>query len=433
MDAGPWMDDVLLLTPGPTPIHPWAQAALGWPMRGHMDPDVFAHNDAIVADLRRLYATEADAFTSLLAGSGSLGMEAGLANLVQPGERLLVASNGVFGDRMVEMGRRLGAEVHVHRVAPGEAIEPDGLRRAAERVRPAVVALVHGETSTGVLNPVADLAPVVRDAGALWSVDAVTTVGMLDFEMAAWGVDYAYTGSQKCLSAPPGLAPVAVSARAMAHVAARRRPVSTWYADLVGMRGYWSAGDGGRQYHHTVPIHLHWATGEAIRAALAEGVAARAERARRVGESVATALATVGFAHLVAEDVRLPTVLALTLPAGVDDVAVRAALRAEQRVSLAGGLGSTAGRVWRLGLMGEAARPEPYRRLMAALAAVLPRFGVAGASELPAAFEAAWADAAPWADDVTGAQTPTAAGATGGAAVSGAASGDAEVAAAAAR
>ncbi|MDA0700405.1 MAG: aminotransferase class V-fold PLP-dependent enzyme, partial [bacterium] len=266
MKAGPWMDDVLLLTPGPTPIHPWAQAALSWPMRGHMDGDVFAYNDAIVADLRRLYGAADDAFTSLLAGSGSLGMEAGLANLLEPGDAVLVATNGVFGDRMVAMAERLGAAVHVHRVTPGEPLTPEGLRSAAERVRPRVVALVHGETSTGVLNPVAELAPVVRDVGALWSVDAVTTVGMLPFDMAGWGVDYAYTGSQKCLSAPPGLAPVAVSARAMAHVAGRRVPVVTWYADLVGMQGYWAVGDGGRQYHHTVPIHLHWATGEAIRA-----------------------------------------------------------------------------------------------------------------------------------------------------------------------
>ncbi len=390
MDAGPWMDDVLLLTPGPTPIHPWAQAALGWPMRGHMDPDVFAYNDAIVRDLRQLYGAADDAFTSLLAGSGSLGMEAGLANLCEPGDRVLVATNGVFGDRMVEMARRLGAEVHVHRVEPGHPIEPDGLRAAAERARPSVVALVHGETSTGVLNPIEVLAPVVRDVGALWSVDAVTTVGMLEFDMAGWGVDYAYTGSQKCLSAPPGLAPVAVSARAMAHVAARTTPVTTWYADLVGMRGYWEPGEGGRRYHHTVPIHLHWATGEAIRAALAEGVAARTARAARVGKAVVETLATVGFVPWVHECARLPTVLALSLPDGLDDAAVRATLRREQRVSVTGGLGSTAGRVWRLGLMGEAARPEPYRRLMAALALVLPRFGVADAEALPRVFADAW-------------------------------------------
>jgi alanine-glyoxylate transaminase / serine-glyoxylate transaminase / serine-pyruvate transaminase len=395
MEAGPWMDDVLLLTPGPTPIHPRAQAALSWPMRGHMDDDVFAYNDAIVADLRRLYRSGADAFTSLLAGSGSLGMEAGLANLLESGDRVLVATNGVFGDRMVSMAERLGAEVHVHRVAPGSALTPEGLRAAAEAVRPRVVALVHGETSTGVLNPVAELAPVVRDVGALWSVDAVTTVGMLPFDMVGWGIDYAYTGSQKCLSAPPGLAPVAVSARAMAHVAARRTPVVTWYADLVGMQGYWAVGDAGRRYHHTVPIHLHWATGEAIRAALEEGVEARSRRAQRVGETVATALATVGFAHLVAADARLPTVLALTLPGGLDDAAVRAVLRSEERVSLTGGLGPTAGRIWRLGLMGEAARPEPYRRLMEALAKVLPRFGLRAAVDLPAAFEAVWAATEP--------------------------------------
>ena len=394
MDAGPWMDDVLLLTPGPTPIHPWAQNAMAWPMRGHMDPDVFAHNDAVVADLRQLYRTGDGAFACLLAGSGSLGMEAGLANLLAPGERVLVASNGVFGDRMVDMARRLGADVHVHRVAPGEAIRPEGLRAAVRAARPKVVALVHGETSTGVLNPLPELAPVVQEADALWSVDAVTTVGMLPFEMAAWGVDYAYTGSQKCLSAPPGLAPVAVSARAMAAVAARQVPVLSWYADLLGMRGYWDAAEG-RRYHHTVPIHLHWATGEAIRAALAEGVAARAERARRVGEAVAAALATVGFGQLVAADARLPTVLAVTLPPGIDEAEVRGVLRAEQRVALAGGLGPTAGRVWRLGLMGEAARPEPYRRLMAALADVLPRFGLGAAEALPAAFEAAWEAGAP--------------------------------------
>jgi alanine-glyoxylate transaminase / serine-glyoxylate transaminase / serine-pyruvate transaminase len=402
MDAGPWMDDVLLLTPGPTPIHPRAQAALGWPMRGHMDEDVFAYNDAIVADLRELYGADADAFTSLLAGSGSLGMEAGLANLLEPGDRVLVATNGVFGDRMVTMAERLGADVHVYRVAPGAPLTPEGLRAAAEAVRPQVVALVHGETSTGVLNPVAELAPVVRDVGALWSVDAVTTVGMLPFEMASWGIDYAYTGSQKCLSAPPGLAPVAVSARAMAHVAARRVPVVTWYADLVGMLGYWAVGGAGRRYHHTVPIHLHWSTGEAIRAALEEGVPARSERARRVGEAVASALRTVGFEHLVAADARLPTVLALTLPEGLDDAAVRTVLRREARVSITGGLGATAGKIWRLGLMGEAARPEPYRRLMQALADVLPRFGLAGAVELPTAFEAAWDAAEP--------TTPVAAG-----------------------
>jgi alanine-glyoxylate transaminase / serine-glyoxylate transaminase / serine-pyruvate transaminase len=380
------MDEVALYTPGPTPIHPRAAAALTWPMRGHMDPDVFAHNDGIVADLRLLYGAAPESFTSLLSGTGTLGMEAGLANLLQPGERVLIASNGVFGDRMAEMAVRLGAEVHLVRAAPGEPLDPDEVRRAAHASRPALLAFVHGETSTGVLNPLRELAAVAAEVEALVSVDAVTTVGMGPFEMAAWGVDYAYTGSQKCLSAPPGLAPVACSARAMARVAARGEPVVTWYADLIGMRAYWCDGGGGRAYHHTVPIHLHWATGEAVRVALEEGLEARAARAELVGAAVLTALETVGFAAAVAAAHRLPTVLSVTLPAGVDDRSLREALRSEDRVSVAGGLGATAGRVWRLGLMGEAARPAHYRRLMAALAARL------GAPELPDAYEGALAD-----------------------------------------
>jgi alanine-glyoxylate transaminase/serine-glyoxylate transaminase/serine-pyruvate transaminase len=387
------MDEVLLLTPGPTPIHPWAQAALGWPMRGHMDADVIAYNDAIVADLRRLYAAEEGAFAGLLAGSGSLGMEAGLANLAAPGDRVLVATNGVFGDRMVEMAGRIGADVHVHRVPIGEAVTAEGLRAAAQAVRPQVIALVHGETSTGVLNPLPELAEVVRESGALWSVDAVTTVAMLPFTMAAWGVDYAYTGSQKCLSAPPGLAPIAVSSRAMAHLEARSSKVASWYADLLNVRRYWLSGPDGHRYHHTVPIHLHWATGEAIRAALDEGVAARSARARRIGVAATEALASVGFTPFVRNPAdRLPTVLALTLPSELDDARLRGQLREQHSVSVAGGLGPTAGRIWRLGLMGEAARPEHYQRLMEVLERVLPAHGVAAAG-LAARFEAAWSAA----------------------------------------
>ena len=379
------MDEVALYTPGPTPIHPRAAAAMAWPMRSHMDPDVFAHNDGIVADLRTLYGAAPRAFTSLLSGTGTLGMEAGLANLLEPGDRVLVASNGVFGDRMIEMALRLGADVRVVRAPAGEPLDPDAVRSAAHAERPAVLAFVHGETSTGVLNPVRELAAVAAEVEALVSVDAVTTVGMGPFEMAAWGIDYAYTGSQKCLSAPPGLAPIACSQRFLEHVAARRTPVVTWYADVIGMQAYWSDDGRARSYHHTVPIHLHWATGEAIRVALEEGLEARAERALTVGAAVLRALETVGFTAAVASAHRLPTVLSVRLPEGLDDAAVRAALRREDRVSVAGGLGETAGRVWRLGLMGEAARSAHYRPLMRALAARLR------ASHLPEAYEEALA------------------------------------------
>ncbi len=367
MDAGPWMDDVILLTPGPTPIHPWALAALRWPMRGHMDPDVFAYNDAIVADLQRLYGAADDAFTCLLSGSGSLGMESGMANLLEPGERVLVGSNGVFGERMAEMARRLGADVEVVRAPVGEPLDPEALRRAAHARPPKVLAFVHGETSSGVLNPLPQITAVAAEVEALVSVDAVTTVGMGPFGMAEHGIDYAYTGSQKCLSAPPGLAPVAYSRRALEAVARRRTPVSSWYSDVLGMQAYWALGASGRQYHHTVPIHLHWATGEAIRAALHEGLEARAMRAALLSEALLAALEPAGFRAAVAAEHRLPTVLSVLLPEGVDDAALRALLRSEDGISVAGGLGPTAGLEWRLGLMGEAARAAPYRHLVAAL------------------------------------------------------------------
>lgn len=381
-------DDVLLLTPGPTPIHPRALAALHWPIRGHMDPDVFAYNDGIVACLHELYGTGPGAFAALLSGTGSLAMEAGFMNLVEPGERVLIASNGVFGDRMAEMARRQGAIVGVVSFPLGEPVDVAAVRAEAVRFGPKLLAVVHGETSSGVLNPVPALGAVAREVGALFAVDAVTTVGMLPFAMADWGVDYAYTGSQKCLSAPPGLAPVAFSARAMAAVEARRTPVASWYSDALGMRSYWENGDGGRCYHHTVPVHLHWATGEAIRAALAEGAEARARRAALLAGAIERALAGVGFRPLVSAEHRLATVLALVVPAGFTEDEVRRRLRYDHGISVAGGLGELSGRIWRLGLMGENARPEHYLRLMGALAAILAE------PDLPALFEEALAPVA---------------------------------------
>lgn len=365
--------EVLLLTPGPTPIHPRALAALHWPMRGNMDADVFAYNDRVVADLHRLYRTEADAFTSLLSGTGSLGMEAGLANLLEPGDRALIVSNGVFGERMVEMATRLGAEAVPVRFPASSPVDVDVVRHAALRTRPKLIAAVHGETSTGVLNPIRDIGSVAAETGALYTVDAVTTVGMLPFEMGVWGVDYAYTGSQKCLSAPPGLAPVAFSQRAMDAIRGRKTPVSTWYNDALGMENYWAVGEKGRKYHHTVPVQLHWATGEAIRAALDEGLKNRTRRVQGVGAAALAALETVGFSAFIPEAYRLPTVLAVRLPEGLDDANVRRQLREEHFISVTGGLGDTAGKIWRLGLMGENARLEHYRRLMAALGEILAK------------------------------------------------------------
>ncbi len=360
----------ILLTPGPTPIHPRALRALMRPMLGHMDEEVFKLNRAVQADLREMYGTEEGAFTALLAGTGSLGMEAGFANLVEQGDEVLVCANGSFGRRMAEMAARYGAKVRLVTAPLGEAINPQDV---ADHLGDAqMVAVVHGETSTGVLNPVPEIAEIVRHSGALLTVDAVTTAGMEPFDMQGWGVDYAYTGAQKCLSAPPGLAPVAISERAFARFAARRTPTPLWYCDFEGLRDYWIE----HTYHHTVPVNLHFSFAEALRAALEEGLPARAARVRWMGRAISAALTPLGFSPYVKrEQDRLPTVLALRLPENLDDAAIRQELR-RREISITGGLGPTAGLIWRLGLMGEAARPAPYRALMTALEDILAAPGL---------------------------------------------------------
>ncbi len=360
----------VLLTPGPTPLHPRAQEALQRPLLGHMDPEVFALNAEIQADLRVMYGTGPSTFTALLSGTGSLGMEAGFANLLEAGDEVLVCANGSFGRRMEEMATRYGARVRLVTAPFGEPIDPEQVAARVDGVR--MVAVVHGETSTGVLNPVPAIAEVARRAGALFTVDAVTTAGMQPFLMDAWGVDYAYTGAQKCLSAPPGTAPIAVSERALARFKARRTLTSLWYCDFAGLRAYWDE----RAYHHTIPVNLHYALHAALRVALEEGLEARAERVRKLGAAVFSALAPLGFTHYVRDPAaRLPTVLALRLPEWVQDAAVRAELR-KRHISITGGLGPTAGLIWRLGLMGESARPEPYRALMRGLEAILGARGL---------------------------------------------------------
>ncbi|HEX7003154.1 MAG TPA: aminotransferase class V-fold PLP-dependent enzyme [Trueperaceae bacterium] len=373
-------EEVLLLTPGPTPIHPRALAALAWPMRSHLDDEVLAYNDEIAAATKELYGSGPDSFAALLSGTGSLAMEAGFMNLVEPGEPVLVVSNGVFGERMVEMAGRVGARVHPVRFPLGSAIDLDVVRSAARACEPRLMAVVHGETSSGVLNPVPELGQVAAEVGALFAVDAVTTVGMLPFRMAEWAIDYAFTGSQKCLSAPPGLAPVVFSSRAMERIGSRETPVASWYSDALGMREYWEP-SGGRRYHHTIPVQLHWATGEAIEAALEEGMPARRARAEHLGRVLLAALEEYGFEPLVEAEVRLPTVLTLRLPQGLDDASLRAQLRDRFRITVAGGLGEFAGRIWRLGLMGENARVEHYLRLMRALAELLSEPALPGRFE----------------------------------------------------
>jgi alanine-glyoxylate transaminase / serine-glyoxylate transaminase / serine-pyruvate transaminase len=368
------MKEQVLLTPGPTPIETHAQKALSFPMRGHMDPELFEINSRIQKNLRTLYGADESTFTCLLAGTGSLGMEAGFANLLEPHEKVLICANGSFGERMAEMSARLGANVTVVSAPIGEAIKLEDVKAALEQDKFKLVAVVHGETSTGVLNPAIEIAKLAKQHGSLVTVDAVTTAGMMPYRMNEWGVDYAYTGSQKCLSAPPGVAPVAFSSAAIHAVEARKTKVPMWYADLEGLMAYWNR----REYHHTVAVQLHYALDAALTAALDEGLETRAKRVHDVGAAALAALETIGFSAFVKDPAaRLPTVMAVRLPETIHDVPTRAALR-EQGVIITGGLGATAGKIWRLGLMGESARATVYHRFFEALERVL---GVKGLIE----------------------------------------------------
>ena len=370
---------MVLLTPGPTPIHPRVQAALTRPMRAHLDPEVLETNRRIQGLLRRLYDPGEGALVAALAGTGSLGMEAGLAGLARAGDRVLVLENGAFGARIAQIARQHGLEVDVVSAPPGWPIDPEAVERALRARRYRLVAVVHGETSTGVRNPVEAIGALVRAHGALYMVDAVTTAGMRPFSMQRIGADYAFTGSQKCLSAPPGLAPFALSARARAALHEGR----VWHTDFARVAAYWEQ----HAYHHTAPVLLHYALEEALSVVFEEGLEARWRRAARLYQAAAMVLQDLGFRLFAREEARLETVLVVTVPEPLEEGRLRRALRAEG-VIVAGGIGPTAGRVLRLGLMGEGAREAHYRAFFRALERVLARSGLeeafAEALEAPA-------------------------------------------------
>jgi alanine-glyoxylate transaminase/serine-glyoxylate transaminase/serine-pyruvate transaminase len=360
----------LLLGPGPSNPHPRVLAALSRPLLGHLDPAFLALLDETQARLRTLFGT-ANALTLPLSATGSGGMEACLANLLEPGERAVIGVAGVFGERMCEVARRIGAEVERVETEPGTALPTGAMAAAIARVRPRVVAFVHAETSTGVLQPVEAIAAAARDAGALLVLDCVTSLGGVPVTLDAWGVDAAYSGTQKCLSCPPGLSPVSFSARAVERVRARRKPVQSWYLDVTLLSAYYGSE---RVYHHTAPISMVYGLAEALRVIEEEGMPARERRHRAAAEALLERLAPLGFRPLVAPELRLPTLTTLRLPEAVlarGEAKLRRALLDGHGIEVGGGLGKLAGAVWRVGLMGENARVEHVERLAGALGDLL--------------------------------------------------------------
>jgi alanine-glyoxylate transaminase/serine-glyoxylate transaminase/serine-pyruvate transaminase len=376
----------VLMAPGPTNLPAPVQQALLAPLTGHKDPAYLRVMDETADLLREVFLTR-NAVTLALPGTGGAGMEACLVNLLEPGERVLICVNGLFGERMVEIGRRIGADVVPLEATWGQIVEPDSVRRALGKKGAKLIVLVHGETSTGVLQPVEEIERIAHEHDALLALDAVATLGGIDVSTDEWGVDLCYTGSQKCLSAPPGAAPVTVSERGMAAIRERRTPVASWYYDLSLHERYWL---GERVYHHTAPVLTMYALREACRLVVEEGLAARWRRHERLSRALVAGLEALGLELFAAKKYRLPTVAAIRVPEGVNDARVRGILLERFGIEIAGGLGEYAGRMWRVGIMGYSASEANVALVLAALEYALVQEGrrVEGGAGVAAAMAA---------------------------------------------
>jgi alanine-glyoxylate transaminase/serine-glyoxylate transaminase/serine-pyruvate transaminase len=367
----------LLCGPGPTNVEPAALAAMQKPMLGHLDPAFHAILDEVVAMLAEVYRAH-DGMVLPLQSTGTSGMEAGIVNLVEPGDTVIVGVSGYFGARIAEIARRHGANVVEVAEDWGRAVSNERLVDALEDNPGArLVAVVHGETSTGVEHPLAELGEAVRGTGALLMADCVTTLGGVRIDFDAWGVDYAYSCTQKCLAAPPGMSPLAVSQRALDRIETRTRPVP-FSLDLRLLRDYFV--ERPAAYHHTTPILHVYALHEVLRGTLEEGVEARWRRHEQAGRHFAARAEDAGFEVLAETEHRLAPLTALRVPEGIEGKDVQKRLLAEYGLEVGGGLGPAAPPIWRVGLMGPNAREDTADRVLDALTAVLEgeRVPVAG-------------------------------------------------------
>ncbi|CAE6689408.1 pyridoxal-phosphate-dependent aminotransferase family protein [Nitrospira defluvii] len=363
----------LLLGPGPSMVHPRVLHALSQPLVGHLDPLFLDLMNDIQALLRATFQTNNE-FTIALSGTGSAGMEAVIANLIEPGDRALVGVNGVFGTRLATMIERQGGVPLRIDASWGDIIPAEAVREQLARSAPVkAVVLVHAETSTGARQPLEDVGALCRAHGALLIVDAVTSLGGIPVEVDAWGIDACYSGTQKCLSCPPGLAPLTMSPRAMEAIRQRQTPCHSWYLDLALIADYWN--DRSRAYHHTAPISMLYALREALRLVQAEGREARFARHRLNSEALLAGLETLGLTPLPATEHRLPMLNCVTLPDRINDAAVRTRLLEDYGIEIGGGLGPLRGRVWRIGLMGESSREAHVLTLLGALEEIFAHHG----------------------------------------------------------
>jgi alanine-glyoxylate transaminase/serine-glyoxylate transaminase/serine-pyruvate transaminase len=364
----------LLLGPGPSPVHPRVLAAMGQPPIGYLDPELFAILGRIQDGLRRLFRTE-NPYTLALTGTGMAGMEFCLVNLLQPGETAVIAVNGFFGGRMCEIAGRLGANVVRVDFPWGLPVDPARVAEACDGAgNVALVGCVHAETSTGVESPCAEVAQIAHDRGALFLMDAVTSLGGIPVEIDAWGVDACYSATQKCVGAPPSLAPITLGPRAWEKIQRRDAPVPNWYYDAKLLDAYWHGKP--PAYHHTVPVNALYGLHEALALIAEEGLENRWQRHRDNAALLWRELATLGadLAPLAPEESRLPTLNAVRLPEAMaaGEAGLRSRLLSEFGIEIGGGLGELKGRVWRIGLMGEGSRARNVHALIGALRTLLP-------------------------------------------------------------
>ena len=353
-----------LMGPGPSDVHPRVLKAMATPLIGHLDPQFIVMMDEVKAILRKVFRTKNE-MTFAVSAPGSAGMEACLVNLLEPGDEALVCVNGVFGNRMSDIVERCGAKLRRIDAAWGTAIDPAQVKKALEQGIPKLVAIVHAETSTGVLQPLDEIGKLVHEAGPLFVVDAVTSLGGVDVRMDDWNIDAIYSGTQKCLSAPPGLSPVSFNARAMEVVNRRKTKVQSWFLDIGLLRTYWEGKK--RAYHHTAPVSSVYALREALRLVLEEGLEARFAHHRRNHELLRDGLEELGFEFIVAPEYRLPQLNTVKIPKGMEDASARSQLLNDYNIEIGAGLGEFAGKAWRIGLMGCSCTENHVNMLLSAL------------------------------------------------------------------